>query len=529
MLRRAALRFLYLALLPLLVLVALVLTSVVVVSRLGSGGRLWRPETWKKISYGSRYFRSSFRGRLGEVIDVIDVVRDLLIPLFLVPAVVCVAGGLIVHFLRVRVPHWLSAWLEGSSVSFVASVFPAGGRISFGGGAGLVLFACVALAALALVLSLYAWLAFALGEAIRVIMRYGGAATLFPDPGDAIPGGRLVLCQLSDLHITANGREPYEIEESSSAWPEGTPRPDTAELTGRLRRLVAEIAAMNPPLIALTGDMTDLGEEAQWDELEAALSGVPASSHVLMVPGNHDVAINVGTSPDPYLKKWAEREQRFIDVLTRVERGRFLPPLYIPARKRARRRLRAIAGLYPRRLQLEGGIRVFGLNSNRYRSRFVGSNAIGQIGGAQLRRLARALRRGSGPVIVLLHHHVARLAGPISLNDTFMIAMDGPRLLEMLAAYQQKNPKKNSALVLHGHKHLAFFGHYRSKTGGRVSVYAHPSSTLGHETDGHLDGVPRFAAIRLTEDGIWRVETHPLRPARGGAAAEMSSAAAAVS
>src|SRR5690606_2664666 len=162
-------------------------------------------------------------------------------------------------------------------------------------------------------------------------------------------------------------------------------------------------------------------------ELERALSGVPDSAHVLMVPGNHDVAINIGTSPDPDLKKRAEREQRFIDVLARVERGPFHPPLHAPARKRARRRpraqrplraqrrLRAIAALYPRRIELEGGIRVFGLNSNRYLSRFVGSNAIGQLGGGQLRRLARALDAGSGPVVVLLHHHVARLAGPLSL------------------------------------------------------------------------------------------------------------------
>ncbi|WP_437737778.1 metallophosphoesterase family protein [Sorangium sp. So ce1335] len=526
--RRAFLRAFYLALLPVLVLFALVLAPAVVVSRLASRSRVWRPETWKKISYGSRYFRSSLRGRLGEMADVIDILRARLILLFGLVVTICVVGGLVVHLLDVGVPRWAAAWPEGSIASFIASDlawFPAGGRLSFGGGAALVLVGCVALALLALGISLYAWLAFALGEASRVILRYGGAATLFPDPGDAIPGGRLVLCQISDLHITANGREPYEIEEGSAAWPEEVPRPDTAELTGRLRRLVAEIAAMKPPLVALTGDMTDLGEVAQWDELEAALSGVPASSQVLMVPGNHDVAINVGTSPDPYLKKRAEREQRFVDVLTRVERGPFQPPLYTTARTRARRRLRAIAGLYPRQIELEGGIRIFGLNSNRYRSRFVGSNAIGQIGGSQLRRLARALRRGSGPVVVLLHHHVARLAGPISLNDTFMIAMDGPRLLEMLAAYQQKNPRKNSALVLHGHKHLAFFGHYRSKSGGRVSVYAHPSSTLGHETDGHLDGVARFAAIRLTDEGIWRVETHPLRRARA-AGAEPSPAAA---
>ncbi|WP_437820176.1 metallophosphoesterase family protein [Sorangium sp. So ce1078] len=530
--RRAALRVLYLALLPVLVLFALIVAPAVVVSRIASRGRVWRPETWKKISYGSRYFRSSFRGRFGEVVDVIDVVRDRLILLVLLLGAVCFGGGLAVVLLEIGVPSWVSGWLEGSIASFLGSdlaLFPEGGRLSFGGGAALVLAGCIALALLALGISLYAWLAFAMGEATRVILRYGGAATLFPDPGDAIPGGRLVLCQLSDLHITANGREPYEIEESSAAWPEGVARPDTAELTGRLRRLVAEIAAMRPPLVALTGDMTDLGEEAQWAELEAALAGIPASSQVLMVPGNHDIAINIGTSPDPYLKKRAEREQRFIEVLTRVERGPFQPPLHIPARKRARRRLRAIAGLYPRRLELEGGIRIFGLNSNRYRSRFVGSNAIGQIGGGQLRRLARALRRGSGPVVVLLHHHVARLAGPISLNDTFMIAMDGPRLLEMLAAYQQKNPKKNSALVLHGHKHLAFFGHYRSKSGGRVSVYAHPSSTLGHETDGHLDGIARFAAIRLTDEGVWRVETHPLRPARAAVEAPPAAAEAAVS
>ncbi|WP_434047985.1 MULTISPECIES: metallophosphoesterase family protein [Sorangium] len=466
------------------------------------------------------------------MVDVIDVFRGHLILLAAVLVAVCVFGGLLVHFLDISVPNWAAAWPEGSIPSSITSELmsrTAGGRLSFGSGAVLILVGFTACALLVLGISLYAWLAFAVGEVTRVVMNYGGAATLFPDPGDAIPGGRLVLCQISDLHITANGHEPYEMEENSTSWPEGFPRADTAELTGRLRRLVAEIAAVKPPLIALTGDMTDLGEEAQWNELEAALSGIPTSSQVLMIPGNHDVALNVGTSPDPYLRKWVEREQRFVDRLIRIERGPFQPPLYVPARRRARRRLRALTGLYPRQLELEGGIRIFGLNSNRYRSRFVGSNAIGQIGGMQLRRLARALRRGSGPVVVLLHHHVARLAGPISLNDTFMIAMDGPRLLEMLAAYQQKNPKKNSALVVHGHKHLAFFGHYRSKRGGHVSVYAHPSSTLGHQIGQQLDGVARFAAIRLTDEGIWRVETHPLRPARAAVEAPPIAVEAAVS
>jgi hypothetical protein len=436
----------------------------------------------------------------------------------------CVGGGLFVELLEIGIPAWISAGPQRAVFSLVVSdldrASAMGATLTFGAGVVLALSGCFALLLFAFGLTIYLGLAFAVGEAMRVVMRYGGAATLFPDPGDAIPGGRLVLCQISDLHITAGGREPYEIEEGAASWPEGQARPDTAELTHRLRRLIAEMSALKPPVVALTGDMTDLGEVDQWAELEGALAGTPEGTHVLMVPGNHDVAINVGTSPDPHLTKRAEREQRFVDVLTRLERGPFQPPLPDPSRKRPRRRRRrrgdpgSIAGLFPRRIELDGGIRIFGLDSNRYLSRFVGSNAVGQLGGGQLRRFARELNAGSGPVVVLLHHHVARLAGPISLDDTFMIAIDGTRLLEMLAAYQQKDPKRNTALVMHGHKHLAFFGHYRSKSGGRVSVYAHPSSTLGHETAGHLDGVARFAAVRLTDEGVFRVETHPLRPER---------------
>jgi hypothetical protein len=121
MARRAALRVLYLALLPVLVLLALVLVPALVVSSIASQGRVWRPETWKKISYGSRYFRSSFRGRLGEVVDVIDVVRDRLILLFLLAAAACSVGGLAVYLIEIGVPAWLSAWLDGSFFSFLSS------------------------------------------------------------------------------------------------------------------------------------------------------------------------------------------------------------------------------------------------------------------------------------------------------------------------------------------------------------------------------------------------------------------------
>jgi hypothetical protein len=115
---------------------------------------------------------------------------------------------------------------------------------------------------------------------------------------------------------------------------------------------------------------------------------------------------------------------------------------------------------------------------------------------------------------VLLHHHVGKLPDAQNLIqrvkgavfDSYMIALDGRALLELLAAYQRRDATHNAVLVLHGHKHLYFHGSYTSRRGGRVQVHAHPSSTMGHEIGGELDAIPRFSAVQLSEEGRWSVE-----------------------
>lgn len=89
------------------------------------------------------------------------------------------------------------------------------------------------------------------------------------------------------------------------------------------------------------------------------------------------------------------------------------------------------------------------------------------------------------------------------------IAIDGRALLQILSQYARH--EGNIVLVLHGHQHQEFFEVYQPHQAGPVYVYGHPSSTMGTETGGILDGVMRCAVIGLTKGGRWQIKRHRLR------------------
>jgi hypothetical protein len=155
-------------------------------------------------------------------------------------------------------------------------------------------------------------------------------------------------------------------------------------------------------------------------------------------------------------------------------------------------------------------VTVIGLDSQRYQSRQILSNAIGWLGNRQAKRLRSILANVSGPVMVLIHHHVSRpVAKEIGFTDwmqaPFKIAVDGNVLVDILCGYSVRQAG-NRVLLVHGHQHEESF-QLCEHNGGKVYVYGHPSSTMGIETDGVLDGVIRYALVGFTDTGEWTVRT----------------------
>ena len=92
----------------------------------------------------------------------------------------------------------------------------------------------------------------------------------------------MILAQLSDPHIVAPGKRPRV--------PAGFGAVDTSAF---LSRAVADINRLDPlpDVVAITGDLVDLGDPAEYDQLRRLLG--PLSMPVFVIPGNHDSRENL--------------------------------------------------------------------------------------------------------------------------------------------------------------------------------------------------------------------------------------------
>lgn len=111
-----------------------------------------------------------------------------------------------------------------------------------------------------------------------------------------MPDDRILLAQLTDLHIGAGVGD--------------------ADPARRVERVVAAIAALDPApdAVVVSGDLTQLGEPAQYARVRELLAPLAMPVHVL--PGNHDVRealrdallADVDTGPRDYLQYEARVE-----------------------------------------------------------------------------------------------------------------------------------------------------------------------------------------------------------------------------
>lgn len=320
-----------------------------------------------------------------------------------------------------------------------------------------------------------------------------------------------ILAVISDTHVTSQGVMPYEINEGYVNWPGGAKNLQTGE---RLAVILHQIRNLSPrpAALALTGDLVDLGFPAEWAEFESrfksslfAGEGQPWDRPIAVVPGNHDISINPGCDPDHFLEKRTRRIEACKIALSAIT-GRSYPEKWRDAYPQLTELGQTINQDFP--------IAVIGLDSLRYKSRQILSNAVGYIGRTQLRTLSLILSQRSGPIVVLIHHHVSRPKGSIGMVDRlhgpFKIAIDGDLLLRILCGYSAKEPR-NVVLVIHGHQHEEFFQVYVSRSGHQVHIYGHPSSTMGAEKNGILDGEARYALVCLNDACEWVVETVSIR------------------
>jgi 3',5'-cyclic AMP phosphodiesterase CpdA len=206
------------------------------------------------------------------------------------------------------------------------------------------------------------------------------------------------------------------------------PRPSLRELAGKrltgyanwlhkradshdmelLARIVADIAAQKPDHVAMTGDIVNIGLDAEIALARDWLETLGGPQEVSFTPGNHDV----------YVPAAAPRVAETFAPWTTSEEGEGFPYL--------RRR---------------GGVALIGLSSAIPTAPFVAS---GRLGAAQLRRLAALLdqTRAEGLARVVMLHHPPHVGGARPLRG-----LDDAGEFEAAIAHH------GAELVLHGHNH----------------------------------------------------------------------------
>jgi hypothetical protein len=313
-------------------------------------------------------------------------------------------------------------------------------------------------------------------------------------PWEPVPalGAQTRVLHLTDLHVVRDGI-PTEIRRRPSLWK--SPEPVcTVERTCSLARACASVSG--GPSVVITGDFTDAGTEEQWGAVVDALALL--RGRILAVPGNHDVTISA-TGPPSGVRQ--SEFQRFVAERTTLA-----------SRAAVKLSELGVPWSFPVFSKLNHDDEPFalvGLDSNRYASRFLLSNAIGFFGADQIEALSEGLKSLNIPLIAYTHHHCAWPgAGKLGVHratnlaeEGLLIALDGGRVLAVLADYNKRT--RCSVILIHGHRHIRAFRRYQ-RTGGEVLIYGAPSSTLGSETDLGLDGISRYAAIALHE-GHWTV------------------------
>jgi 3',5'-cyclic AMP phosphodiesterase CpdA len=237
--------------------------------------------------------------------------------------------------------------------------------------------------------------------------------------------------------------------------------------THRREYLLAVLAgaAAGADHVVVTGDLTNLALESEYEEARALLNGVARSVEVTVVPGNHDI----------YLPS-ISRERRGAHYLAKFLQSD-LPDLALDLP----------AGPYPC-VKLRGPAAIIALSSAVPRPPFI---AAGYLGEAQLAALARVLAHpdvAQRTPLILVHHP------PVDPRNRLARMRDG--LLDA-AALRSTLGSLARGLILFGHLHVRVRCLLRTSTGA-LDVIGASGAALDHPDVSVRAGFNRY---EIGDDG----------------------------
>lgn len=273
----------------------------------------------------------------------------------------------------------------------------------------------------------------------------------------------LTLAHLTDAHLTLHSRlRPRDLlgKRAFSAlnW---TRRRKQVHLPVAAEAITADIAAHSPDHIAMTGDAVNFGLPEEFEGAAEWLRGLGAPDDVSFVPGNHE-AIHSGVTAELMAA---------IGAFSTGDDG--------------------VAG-YPF-LRRRGPVAIIGV-STCITTRL--GRAQGEVGDAQLARLAPMLRAARGLCRIILIHHPP--SGPCKPRKDLR---DRQAFARVIAA-------EGAEMVLHGHNHLAQESELAGPD-GPVPVLGAPSASTRY---GISDDPAEWRLLTVTrQDDAFEIDVHRRR------------------
>jgi tetratricopeptide (TPR) repeat protein/predicted MPP superfamily phosphohydrolase len=250
--------------------------------------------------------------------------------------------------------------------------------------------------------------------------------------------------------------------------------------------------------LILTGDMTDAGEQSDWELFGKCTGDLSARGPVIMVPGNHDIILserlwvdNVGEQIQLKICRFLKHLNNLLTpefISIRKESGEFIssrellakempfieeylqnPPVFYGKREidvstkdigmgisveegeEFRRPQRILEDIYPLAIPLNNDVLMIALDSLQHEesSQFIIENAIGRIRDDQIERLVRIVSEiDSRFLVIALHHQPGVLKKSI-----WKLALSLLDSVEFLKACESTN----CHLIAHGHVHQRHF------------------------------------------------------------------------
>jgi 3',5'-cyclic AMP phosphodiesterase CpdA len=280
------------------------------------------------------------------------------------------------------------------------------------------------------------------------------------------------IAHISDLHVLAlAGAVPFRLfNKRATGYANLRLRRHHQHKSEIVRAIATHLAAAKVDHVVITGDVTNLALESEFEAVRGVLDDVLGLPHsaVTIVPGNHDV-----------YTRGAEKKRRF---------SQFFAP-YLSS-DLPHFRTEQPGGHFPI-VKLRGPVAIIGLSTALARLPFVAS---GRLGLAQLLALEKILAspevQNRTPVL-LLHHPIFNPAAWTKMKARLEGLEDAAPLRELLAHVPR-------GLLLHGHLHRRI--HHKLPTHhGHIDVVGATSASLVHPSPARMAG---YNLYEIADDGV---------------------------